>query len=102
TLGVVASLAEARNLPENYEPLVADHGPLSLAELVEDEILLALPAIAMHAEPCSMSGAKNATVEQRKAADSMYNPPTADFIVTDEGKPNPFAVLADLKEKLSK
>jgi uncharacterized protein len=110
TLGVVASLSEASQLPDNYEPLIADQGRLSLAELVEDEILLALPAIAMHTEQCPDSdtttwqtAAGNVREAQRKETESMYNAPSAESSrATDEEKPHPFAVLADLKKKLSK
>jgi len=92
-LGVVASLAETRNLPENYEPLIADQGPLSLAELVEDEILLALPAIAMHSEDCSAMHVN----------DSLYNASqTQPSVAQEQGRQNPFAVLAGLKGKLNK
>jgi uncharacterized protein len=113
TLGVVASLPEASQLPDNYEPLIADQGRLLLAELVEDEILLALPDIAMHTERCAVSddsatsqtATANAQKEQRQKTDeSMYNAPSAEYAagVTDKDKPHPFAVLAELKEKLSK
>lgn len=100
TLGVVATLAEARQLPDSYEPLITEQGRLSLAELVEDEILLALPAIAVHPEQCAVSA--NATSQvavgnTREAASSAER-----VRATDEDKPHPFAALAGLKEKLSK
>ncbi|WP_455211181.1 YceD family protein [Kaarinaea lacus] len=111
TLGVVTSLSEARNLPENYEPLIVELDNLPLADLVEDEILLALPAIAMHSEQCLVSestawqtDAGDSVVSQQQAADSMYNTITIDQSTADdeEGKPHPFAVLAELKEKINK
>ena len=110
TLGVVSSLSEARQLPESYEPLIADQGRLSLAELVEDEILLAMPAIAMHQGSCALSvdetspaAARKVRNEQGQNTESMYNAPSTEHVsTTDEGKPHPFAALAELKEKLSK
>ena len=108
SLGVVASHTEARNLPENYEPLLAEQGHLSLTELVEDEILLALPATAMHSERCSIRDSAHiaqgdAIVAKPHEIESLYNSRTAEQPnATDEDKQNPFAVLADLKEKLSK
>lgn len=112
-LGVVSSLAEARSLPDNYEPLVVDQGSISLAELVEDEILLALPAIAVHTENCSI---KEAAVAQRAMPEtgstqktpqhmekSLYNArPAGDADEQQGDRQNPFAVLAGLKEKLRK
>lgn len=48
-LGVVASLDEADRLPEGCEPLMReDDKPLALSDLVEDEIILALPYIPRH------------------------------------------------------
>jgi uncharacterized protein len=111
TLGVVASLTEARQLPDNYEPLIADQGRLSLAELVEDEILLALPDIVMHPEQCAVSddsatqpvAGNTQEGQQQKTGASMYNAPSTEHSkATGENKPHPFAVLAELKEKLSK
>jgi uncharacterized protein len=48
-LGVVASLDEADRLPEDCEPLLREGDALlALSELVEDEIILALPYIPRH------------------------------------------------------
>lgn len=90
-LGVVASLEQARTLPEDYEPLIADQGHVSLTELVEDEILLALPAIAMHTHECAAT----------RVRDSEYNAGPRDTAAVAD-KQNPFAVLAELKEKITK
>lgn len=51
-LGVVGSEAEAKNLPPDLDPLVLGEDPVRLADLIEDEILLALPAVPMHTHPC--------------------------------------------------
>ncbi|MFO0336906.1 MAG: YceD family protein [Pseudomonadota bacterium] len=48
--------ASAR-VPEGYEGVVAPHGRAKLAELVEDELLLALPLVPMHASPAECEGA---------------------------------------------
>jgi uncharacterized protein len=48
-LGLVSDEALAPGLPGAYEPLVCDPGEmLSLAQLIEDELLLALPVVARH------------------------------------------------------
>lgn len=49
-LGLAHSEAEANRLPDEYEPLLAAEGLISVADLVEDELLLALPQIPLHAD----------------------------------------------------
>ena len=56
-LGLVSGDAErVDRLPARYEPLIIEDDSLDLAEMVEDEILLALPIVPMH-EPdvCAVS-----------------------------------------------
>lgn len=120
-LGVVSSLNEAGNLPENYEPLVVGETPISLTELLEDEILLALPAVAIHSQgQCAVSpqvleggsdtGAGRALNRQTKGdqgrikdGNSMYNAsPTGQKEEFGDSRQNPFAVLEQLKGKLNK
>lgn len=50
SLGLVRSEAEADRLPEEYEPLLVPDGVIHVADLVEDELLLALPRIPRHDE----------------------------------------------------
>jgi uncharacterized metal-binding protein YceD (DUF177 family) len=63
-------------MPPEVETLVAGGQPLSLATLVEDELLLALPMFAAHPE----------------------NECPATAAVRGHGKQNPFSVLASLKK----
>jgi len=51
-LGVVTSEAEAKNLPDDLEPLILGDEPVRLGDLIEDEILLALPVVPRHAHQC--------------------------------------------------
>ena len=51
-LGLCTSEAEVERLPDELEPLLAGDAPLNIREVVEDEILLALPIVARHARPC--------------------------------------------------
>ena len=44
-LGVVESPALEARLPEHYEPVLAENGRLALLDLVEDELLLAVPQV---------------------------------------------------------
>jgi uncharacterized protein len=83
SLALVATEAQADSLPDGYEPLVLDSPMLSLIALVEDELILALPIVALHPDSeCSVktTGSGDAAVP-------------AD-------KPHPFAALAQLKGKL--
>ena len=44
-LAVIDDEREQFDLPENYEPVLTENGRLSIASLVEDELLLGLPQI---------------------------------------------------------
>jgi uncharacterized protein len=48
-LGLSPSEAAAGSLPGHYEPVVVEEPRLDLGKLVEDELLLALPIVPMHA-----------------------------------------------------
>lgn len=75
-LGVVATLEQANALPESLEPLlIGEAGSIPLLDIVEDELLLALPIIPRH-EHC------NTQVQPEPQG---------------EGRKNPFGVLAVLK-----
>lgn len=81
-LGIIVSLDEVELLPEPYEPLVFGSSKTSLKELVEDELLLGIPAVPKHAEDCL----ENAGRARRQPLES--GEPSAE---------NPFAILARLK-----
>ncbi|MEZ8142261.1 hypothetical protein A1OO_18365 [Enterovibrio norvegicus FF-33] len=72
------------NLPEAYEPaLVDENGEINLLHLIEDELMVALPQVAMHDE-----------VDCEVTADGMV---FGEIPLADE-RPNPFAVLKNLKQ----
>ncbi|WP_304638413.1 YceD family protein [Pseudomonas sp.] len=79
----VGSDEAAKNLPGYYEPVILDEDKLDLHALIEDELLLALPAVPMH------------------PMDTCQHPPgyEPDEAEPEEEaeKPNPFSVLAKLK-----
>jgi len=81
-LGIVRSNEAARALHERYEPLIVGGEPARVAEIVEDEVLLALPLVPAHGEDAQCH-------EFVKA----YRSPES------ETRENPFAVLAGLKQK---
>ncbi|MCC7412803.1 MAG: DUF177 domain-containing protein [Gammaproteobacteria bacterium] len=81
-LGIVADDDAGNALAPGYEPLLAGPAPLRLVELVEDELLLAIPLVPRH-EP-----------EDCQAA-----------VVTDDAAPpertrKPFAALAALRAQM--
>ncbi|MFZ1495343.1 MAG: YceD family protein [Candidatus Competibacter denitrificans] len=86
-LGIIRSETEAERLPERYEPLLVAGTEVTVADLVEDELLLALPPIPRHAalRECEANG----------------------YGVSDELTPGtplrqPFAVLASLLPDLKR
>jgi uncharacterized protein len=81
-LGIVRSYEAARSLHARYEPLIVDAEPTRIAEIVADEVLLALPQVPVHDE--------NAQCNDYVKAYSSPEHSTRE---------NPFAVLAGLKRK---
>ncbi|HYE37057.1 YceD family protein [Methylocaldum sp.] len=74
-LGIVSSINEGNLLSEPLEPLLLDEtGVIDLADIVQDELLLAIPSIPQHSHCVS---------------------PKAETAV--DSRENPFAVLAQLK-----
>lgn len=84
-LGLVFDDEQARQLPKRLEPVeLEEDGQLDLWAVMEDEVLLALPSFPMHADgECQL--------EQTE--------PEPDNTDSDEKRPNPFDVLAKLKQK---
>lgn len=87
-LAVVSGLDEAAQLPEGYEPLLPEEATLDPAALVEDELLLAIPAVPRHAAgTCRAPRYVNADARTGDEPDAA---PVDD---------NPFAVLQALKRQ---
>ncbi|WP_340121716.1 YceD family protein [Methylobacter svalbardensis] len=83
-LGIVTSIDQADRLPEDYEPLLVVEGKMPLKNIVEDELLLILPAFPKHSHNC--------------LADKSGNK-EADFALNEPQSPtkNPFSILAKFK-----
>ena len=77
SLGIVTSEADIDRLPEGYEPLLVSGTPLRTVDVVEDEVLLSLPAFPFHEG-------------EQRCAMAYDNKPIAE-------KDNPFSVLEKLK-----
>ena len=81
----LSAKVEEEELPEAYEPIELDeNGEIDLYELLEDELILALPFAPMHAEHECKRGGMQMTWGKIEPADE---------------RPNPFAVLNGLKHK---
>ena len=82
----VADWTRAESLPEIYEPIeFNEFGEIDLFGTVEDELILALPLVPMHSfEHCEVSAHEQVFGELPEKLAK---------------KPNPFAVLANLKHK---
>jgi len=83
SLALVRGIAEIESLPDRYDPLLIDDtGTIRPQDVIEDELLLALPQVAMHGpDQCGIS---QQAVQGTQAV---------------TGGESPFAVLADLKRK---
>lgn len=82
SLAVVLNEEQAKNLPRYYDPLLLEED-VDIAALVQEELILSLPAVAYH-QNCDVKlsyGESDVTAGEQ------------------EDKPNPFSVLASLKQK---
>jgi uncharacterized protein len=84
-LGMVTSEEQAERLPEELEPLLITEPTLLLAELIEDELILALPIVALHPADSACAARVPAAVQAE--------PEEPD----EKPRKNPFAVLSQLK-----
>jgi len=84
TLAVVFTDEQAAHLPKHLDPLIVPEQSCNVWDLVEDELILALPPFSYHD-----------THECRQRITDFSDPePEMD---EGEAKPNPFDVLAQLK-----
>ncbi len=86
-LAFVRSEAEMERLPEGYEATLIDNKSMMLSDIIEDEILLALPPIPKHQnEDCSSDNVVEGWGSQQNEPDTE-----------SEERDNPFDILASLK-----
>lgn len=79
-LGLITQEADEAALPTGYEPLLTSDGALRLADVIEDELILALPVVPVKPGATQPASARNDNEEPQAAA-----------------QPNPFAVLQNIK-----
>ncbi len=77
-LGLIGEESEEAALPPGYEPLLIPDGELSLADVIEDELILALPVVPL-----------------KPGAPLEWH----DEGAVEESEPNPFAALGTLRKK---
>jgi len=77
-LAFVATEEEAGQVPEGYEAVAAEEGRIDLGELVEDELLLSLPVVALHGAATQCAGtARQAGGEERVESPAETHRPFA-------------------------
>ncbi len=81
-LVLVRSEAQEQNLPTGFEAMVVGEKPSLLADIIEDELLLGLPLVPMHA-PKECRRGRHYEVDAGEGADESHSP---------------FEVLAKLKQ----
>ena len=84
SLGFVFNDEQAAQLPKRLEPVEMDeNGIVDLWSVIEDEVILALPMFPMHSE-------SECQIQQPEPENTTSG---------NEKRPNPFDVLAQLKQK---
>jgi len=82
-LGLVLNETQMVELPDEYEPYLVEEDNNYLPDILEDELLLALPLVAMHDYDCS----EYVTTDNSEQASEAAPEPE---------KKNPFSALKDL------
>lgn len=80
-MALIQQEEEEEQLPDRYEALLVDEQTFSLLTFIEDELILAIPVVASHAET------------QCSATQYLKDPTT----LPEEKRENPFQVLEQLK-----
>jgi uncharacterized protein len=87
TLGIAKHEHQVDDMPSSYEPwLIGEESVVFLADMVEDELILALPLVAKHDSACLPAKAWQTEVLEQVEEDAA---PTS----------SPFDILASLKSK---
>ena len=82
-LGLVLNEAQMEKLPDDAEPYLIETDSNHLPDMLEEELLLGLPLVAMHEFDCSDYLQQQESEQQNEVEES-------------EKKENPFSVLKDL------
>ncbi|MCU7811544.1 MAG: DUF177 domain-containing protein, partial [Candidatus Thiodiazotropha sp. (ex Notomyrtea botanica)] len=85
-IAFVEGYDQAAQLPEELDPCIVEDGQVQFMDLIEDELLLMLPQVAMH----------KPDVCQKPLTEMADEKPAVQDAQTGE---NPFAVLSELKRE---
>jgi len=85
-LGLVETEAQIERLPDEVEPWLSADARLSLLDILEEQLILAMPIVSYHSQACEVLVAAADSAQQGKAGK------------IDQRDDNPFAVLKMLKE----
>ena len=86
-VGLISNEADMNRVPEELEPVLAPEGRISVGELVEEELLLTLPIVPLHADEAGGTCV---------AADA---PPLATHGREEDQTQRPFEQLAELLKR---
>jgi len=91
-LGLIKHERDEAGLPAGFEPLLLEEGMLHPAQVIEDELLLALPPYPVKDDPAE----QGAEAEQKTWDGKSWT-----SVRPDEagGTENPFAILRELKKR---
>jgi uncharacterized protein len=76
-VALITAEADASRVPEHLEPVLAPGGRLTVGELVEEELLLALPIVPLHAQASDCAVRDAAPVANSEAPDETTQKPFA-------------------------
>ncbi|HET9108161.1 MAG TPA: YceD family protein [Steroidobacteraceae bacterium] len=76
-VALIVAEADAAEVPEDLEPVLARDGRISAGEMVEEELLLALPIVPLHEEPGDCVVAASAPLLAEEAPEHVTQRPFA-------------------------
>ncbi len=76
-VALIFAEADAAGVPEELEPVLARSGSISAGELVEEELLLALPIVPLHEELRECAAPAAAPLVADEAAEQVTQRPFA-------------------------
>lgn len=95
-LGIVRNSEQAENLPKRYDPLIVEDDEISFQDIIEDEMILAMPATPVHANDTCKS---HVDLDSISMSASESNNDEEDASKRATKQENPFAILETLKQK---
>ena len=76
-MALITAEADAGRVPEHLEPVLAAGGRVTIGELVEEELLLALPIVPLHAEASDCVASEEAPAVKAESPEPTTQKPFA-------------------------